>query len=302
MTKISELLAKGKTLSFELFPPRSAEGEVQLQETLTHLDALHPSFVSITYGAAGSTRKRTHQLVHRLLQSDTAVPMAHLTTAAHTKAELTEILSDYGQAGLDNVLALRGDPPLKSNGDVKQGELTRAIELVALARATHDFCIAVAMHPEGHPREPSRRIDRTQQAEKLRTADFGITQFFFNAEDYLRLVEDVAWYGVEKPIIPGIMAPTHIAQLKRMAEMSGAAIPYEIESRLTAAGDNLEEAHKVGVDIATSLCAELLEMGVPGLHFYTMNRSNATSEICQNLKLDGQHGPELVEKELLPHE
>ena len=151
MTKISELLERGKTFSFELFPPRSPEGEVQLKKTLDDLEALHPSFVSITYGAAGSTRKRTHELVHRLLEKQTVTPMAHLTTAAHTKAELADILRDYAEAGLQNVLALRGDPPLNSDGTVQQGELTRAVDLIALARSVSDFCLAVAMHPEGHP-------------------------------------------------------------------------------------------------------------------------------------------------------
>ena len=135
------------------------------------------------------------------------------------------------------------------------------------------------------------RIDRTHQSEKLRVADFGITQFFFEVEDYERLVEDVTWYGVDKPIVPGIMPPTHYSQLKRMSEMSGAQVPDSIVERLTAAGDDKEEARKVGVDIATKLCAELLEKGAPGLHFYTMNRSTATREIYQNLNLNEEVSP-----------
>jgi methylenetetrahydrofolate reductase (NADPH) len=288
MVKISDLLSHGRTFSFELFPPRNAEGEAQLEKTLAELDVLNPSFMSITYGAGGSTRKRTHELVHKLIHGAGATAMAHLTCAAHTKAQLTEILTDYADDGLQNVLALRGDPPLNSDGEVVQGELRRAVDLVALARSISDFCIAVAMHPEGHPRETNRRIDRTHQSEKLRVADFGITQFFFQVEDYERLVEDVAWYGVDKPIIPGIMPPTHFSQLKRMSEMSGATVPDDIATKLEEAGDNLEEARKVGVDVATRLCAQLLEAGAPGLHFYTMNRSTATREIYANLGLDSE--------------
>lgn len=286
MARINDLLANGRTFSFELFPPRSAEGEAQLTQTLADLELLEPSFVSITYGAAGSTRQRTHDLVRRLLHQHTTTPMAHLTCSGHKKAELTEILTTYANDGLENVLALRGDPPLNSDGPLEEGELARATELVALARSIHDFCLGVAMHPEGHPRETNMSIDRTHQSEKLRVADFGITQFFFEVEDYERLVEDVIWYGVDKPIVPGIMPPTHFSQLKKMADMSGAAIPQHISDRLEKAGDDHEEARKVGVDIATNLCAELLERGAPGLHFYTMNRSTATREIYSNLNLN----------------
>jgi methylenetetrahydrofolate reductase (NADPH) len=286
MAKISELLAQGQTFSFELFPPRSAEAAARLEVTLQELEVLHPSFMSITYGAGGSTRHLTNELVGHVLERGNTVPMAHLTCSGHTRDELAAILSSYANEGVQNVLALRGDPPLDNAMERPAGELSRAAELVELARSIADFCIAVAMHPEGHPRQGDANVDRSQQAEKLAQADFGITQFFFRVEDYERLVNDISKRGVDKPILPGIMPPVHKSQLKKMAEMSGSTVPNEIVERLTAAEGDDAEAHRVGVDIATQLCARLLEIGAPGLHFYTMNKSTATREIYKNLKLD----------------
>ncbi len=285
MARIPELLAFGRTFSFELMPPRTPEREVLLTKALEELAPLQPSFVSITYGAGGSTRNTTHDLVVRLLRTGHLNPMAHLTCAAHSRTELTEILTRYADAGLENVLALRGDPPLDGDKSLTDGELKTAAELVGLAREVSNFAVAVAMHPEGHPKAPTFEADRRRQAVKLREADFGITQFFFRAEDYVRLVDDIRHLGVDKPIIPGILPPTNLAQLDKMAEMSGADVPPEVAQRLHEVADDPAELRKVGVDIATELCAQLLEAGAPGLHFYTMNKSTATREIYANLGL-----------------
>lgn len=285
MAKIVDLLRQGRTFSFELMPPRTPERERQLEVALAGLEPLRPSFVSITYGAGGSTRDRTHQLVSRLLRDSTMTPMAHLTCAAHGRADLVEILERYHRDGLQNVLALRGDPPLDGDDDLPVGELQNAVQLVDLAREIADFSVAVALHPEGHPKAPDSESDRRHQAAKLARADFGITQFFFGVADYLRLVDDLARLGVDKPVLPGIMPPTNIAQLGKMAELSGADVPREVVDRLTVVADDPDEVRKVGVDIATELCAQLLENGAPGLHFYTMNKSTATREIYANLDL-----------------
>lgn len=286
MAKIKDLLRAGRTFSFELMPPRTPEREIQLDEALGGLEPLRPSFVSITYGAAGSTRDKTHELVLELLQRAFTSPMAHLTCAAHTRVELTELLKVYAADGLQNILALHGDPPLASNGEeLPQGDLTRASELVALAREIADFSVGVAAHPEGHPKAPDRKTDRNHQAAKLREADFGITQFFFRASDYFGLVEDLGALGVDTPVIPGILPPTNFQQLDRMAEMSGADVPKAVRDRLAPLADNPRKFRAVGVEIATELCQQLLDGGAPGLHFYTMNRSTATREIYANLGL-----------------
>lgn len=283
MPKISELLDKGSTFSFELMPPRTPERERQLEEALVGLEPLRPSFVSITYGAGGSTRQRTHDLVSRLLREGSMTPMAHLTCAAHSRSELVAILTRYKHDGLENVLALRGDPPLDATGDLPEGELHRAVELVELAREVHDFCVAVAMHPEGHPKAPDSSSDLRFQAEKLKAADFGITQFFFVANDYLRLVDEMSKRGADKPIIPGLMPPTNVGQLTKMAQLSGTDVPGSVAEKLYAVSGNPDDVRRVGVDIVTELSRQLLEKGAPGLHFYTMNRSTATREIYANL-------------------
>ena len=280
---IAGLLAAGTTYSFEFFPPRTNEAEGQLAATLAELEPLRPSFVSITYGAGGSTRDRTHELVVDLLRSRTMTPMAHLTCTGHRRAELADILDGYRNDGVQNVLALRGDPPTGSPPSA--GELRYALELVELAREIGSFSVGVAAHPEGHPEAPDRAADRRRLAAKLARADFAVTQFFFRCEDYLALVDDLAALGVDKPVIAGIMPVTNVAQLERFAALSGAEVPAPLRARLhTAAGDPAE-VRRIGVAAAIELCAELLAAGVPGLHFYTLNRSTASREIWAALGL-----------------
>jgi methylenetetrahydrofolate reductase (NADPH) len=269
-------------VSVELWPPRTPEAAEKLERTLFELLELRPAFVTITYGAGGSTRERTHELVVRFVNTP-FTPVAHLTCAAHTRAELITILRRYRDAGVDNVLALRGDPPLSSPTELPEGELRYALELVRLAREEGISCVGVALHPEGHPSSRSVAEDLRRQAAKLKEADFGLTQFVNRLEDYLRLVEELELRGTSAPIIPGVMPITNLRQAKRMAEMSGCQIPPALMKQLTAAGDDPEKIQRIGIEHASQVCHELLEAGAPGLHFYTMNRAAPTREVCRNI-------------------
>jgi methylenetetrahydrofolate reductase (NADPH) len=257
--------------------------EAVLAETLRDLEGLEPSYVSVTYGAGGTTRERTHDLVVGIDRDTTMTSMAHLTCAAHTRAELVAIVERYRDAGIDNILALGGDPP--RDLDLPPGELEYAVELVELIRGVGDFSIGVAAHPEPHPRSASRESDRRHTAEKLAAADFAITQFFFDADHYFDLVGSLHQLGVDKPVIAGIMPATSIGSIKRMSEMQGSEFPAWLSEKLHAVGDDPAAVRAVGIAEATKLCAALLDGGAPGLHFYTLNRSTATREIYENLGL-----------------
>ena len=283
MSRIADLLAAGRTFSFEFFPPKTDAAQLTLGHTIAELEPLAPSFVSVTYGAGGSTRSRTHQVVEWVRNETTITPMAHLTCQGHVRAEIAEILDNYRAAGVENILALGGDPP-RDEADIRPSDYQYASDLIADVQAAGAFSIGVAAHPEVHPRSPDRAADRRLLAAKLELADFAITQFFFESEHYVRLVEELGALGVDKPVIPGIMPITNIGQVARMAAMSGAAIPTAVTDRL-AGTDDPDETRKVGVEVATKLAAELLEAGAPGLHFFTLNRSTATREIYANLGL-----------------
>ncbi len=282
MTRIADLLAEGPTFSFEFFPPKTDAEQATLVRTLLDLQPLEPSFVSVTYRGGRSSRGRTTALVTSMLRTTALTPMAHLICVAHTRLELAEILVELRRAGVENLMALGGDPP--TDPDAGEGELAHAIELVELARAIGGFSIGVAAHPIGHPRSPDLDFDRRYLAEKLALADFAVTQFFFEADDYLRLVDELAGLGMHKPVLPGIMPVTARSSVPRMAEM-GAAVPDWMVERFDRAGDVPGAVRQVGVDCATDLCRRLLDEGAPGLHFYTLNRSSATREIYANLGL-----------------
>jgi len=281
--KIAQILERGRCYSFEFFPPKTPAAEEQLEQALHELEPLGPSFVSVTYGAGGSTRERTHDLVVRILRETSMTPMAHLTCAAHTRDELVAIVTRYRDAGIENILALGGDPP--AGLDLPPGELHYASELVELIRGIGSFSVGAAAHPEGHPQSPDLTSDRRHTADKLALADFAVTQFFFEARHYFDLVESLRALGVDKPVLPGIMPVTNLAQVRRMAEMSGAAFPAWLEERLREGGNDAEAVRRIGVAEATRLCGELLDGGAPGLHFYTLNRSTATREIHASLGL-----------------
>jgi methylenetetrahydrofolate reductase (NADPH) len=283
MTRIADLLATGRTYSFEFFPPRTDAEQATLVRTLSELQPLEPAFVSVTYRGGRSSRERTINLVSGMLRTTALTPMAHLICAAHSRLELAEILVELRRAGIVNLMALGGDPP--TDPDAGEGELIHAIELVEMAHAVGGFSIGVAAHPECHPKSPDRDSDRRFLAEKLHLADFAITQFFFRLDDYLRLLDDLEPYDIHKPIVPGIMPITNLGSVSRMAQLSGAEVPAEVVARLEAVGDDPEAVRRVGVELATDLCRALLDEGAPGLHFYTLNRSTATREIYGNLGL-----------------
>jgi methylenetetrahydrofolate reductase (NADPH) len=283
MARIAELLAAGRTFSFEFSPPKSAAASMSLGRTIAELEPLGPSFVSVTYGAGGSTREHTRDTVLWVQRETNVPPMAHLTCVGHTRAEIEDIIATYVEAGIVNVLALAGDAP-KDPADARPSDYTYATDLIEHLREISDLSIGVAAHPEGHPRSRDLATDRRYLAEKLRMSDFATTQFFFDIEHYLSLVNDLADLGVTKPVVPGIMPVTNIGQVERMAELSGAAFPSWLRERLES-GKTPEDVRRIGVDAATELCAGLLEAGAPGLHFYTMNKSTATRDIYTQLGL-----------------
>lgn len=288
MTYIRDLLSPDRpTFSFEFFPPKTDAGAENLWRTIAELEPYGPDFVSVTYGAGGSTRDRTLKLVQRIRTETDMIPMAHLTCVAATREEVGVVIDDLRDAGITNIMALRGDMPggFDVEWEATEGGLNHASELVAFLHERGDFCVGVASFPEGHPESPDRDTDARYLAEKLNAgADFATTQMFFRAEDYFSHVEMVRAHGSEAPILAGVMPVTNVGQIERMTKMSGAAFPDDIAARLRAVDGDDEAVRAVGVEVATELCQELLDGGCPGIHFYTLNRSTATREIWQNLR------------------
>ncbi len=277
MTHIADMLAAGRTFSFEFFPPKTPDAEITLEMTLAELELLKPSFVSVTYGTGGSTRERTHDLVVSINRNTTMTAMAHLTCAAHTRDELSEIVTRYRTAGVENILALGGDPP--AGLDLPPGELHHAVELVELVQEVGPFCVGVAAHPELHPNSPDRVTDRDFLAAKLERADFGITQFFFRCEDYFRMLDELAALGIDKPVLAGIIPVTNLGQVERFAKLAGADFPRDFAEKLEAVAHDPDEVRRIGVEKAIDLTRELLDGGAPGIQFYTLNFSKATRVI-----------------------
>jgi methylenetetrahydrofolate reductase (NADPH) len=282
MARITEMLAKSRTFSFEFFPPKDEREQRSLTATIRDLEPLKPSFVSVTYRGGAASRARTTAVVGDLRRTTSLTPMAHLTCVAHPRAELVEVIRGFRDVGVENLLALGGDPLPEHE---EHHELRYASELVALGREQGFTSIGVAAHPAGHPRSPDLKTDRAHLAAKLRLADFAITQFFFKRDEYERLRDEVAGLGVTKPILAGIMPITSLTSVQRMAQLSGYAVPDDVVKKITAGGDDPAEIRARGIDQAAELCAQLLDADVAGLHFYTLNFSKATREVYTKLGL-----------------
>jgi methylenetetrahydrofolate reductase (NADPH) len=277
---------EGTSYSFEFFPPKDDAGEQTLWEAIRRLERVRPTFVSVTYGAGGSTRERTVRVTGRIARETTLTPMAHLTCVGSSVAELRQVVGEYAGAGIRNVLALRGDPPggPGTPWTPHPEGLNHADDLVALVRSLGTFTIGVAAFPDQHPESSSLDQDAEVLVRKADAgAEFAVTQFVFDADSYVRLRDRVAARGRDLPIIPGLMPVTSFAQVRRMAELSGTPLPADVVSRLEAVAEDPEGIRAVGVQIATELSQRLLAEGAPGLHFYTMNRSLATLQVYANL-------------------
>lgn len=285
--KISELLKRdGPCFSFEFFPPKDEAGFEELFRTVGLLRLLQPTFVSVTYGAGGSTRSKTLDLVRRIKHELGIESMAHLTCVGASKSELQHVLEELVANRMENVLALRGDPPKGHTQFVAHPDgFSHANELVEFIRGRYDLCVGGAAYPEKHPECPTPELDLENLKRKVDAgAEFLVTQLFFDNADYFRFVERCRRVGIQVPIIPGIMPILGVQQVKRFTQMCGAHIPPPLLKRIESLQDKSHEVERCGVEHATAQCRSLLEQGAPGIHFYTLNRSKATWTIFGDLK------------------
>ena len=290
--RIADAFGPGRppVISFEFFPPRTPEAEARLYDTVAQLAPLQPTFVSVTYGAGGATRRLTRDIVERIKNEIGLEAMAHLTCLGHTADELAEILDGLTAAGIENVLALRGDPPKGQTTFVPtEGGFAHGSELVTFIREGWDVCIVGAAYPEKHPEAPDLEIDLRHLKEKVENgAQVLITQLFFEAKTYFAFVDRVRAAGIGVPIVPGIMPITNVSQIERFTTMCGASIPASLREMLAGVRDDDAAVTAIGIEWARDQCRALLEGGAPGLHFYTLNRHHSAQEILGLLRAEGR--------------
>lgn len=286
--KIKEILNKNKfTISVEFFPPKTEEGEKELILNVRNLEIMQPDFVAVTYGAGGTSRERTKNLSNIISKEEKQNVMAHLTCIGHTKSEIIDILSGYKKSGIENIMALRGDTPVGTDLKPENGELPHTIDLIKLIKENFGdyFSIGGAAFPELHPESPNMEWEMKYFKEKAEAGmEFATTQLFFDNSAYYRYMEQVIKAGIQIPILPGIMPITNFKQIKKMLSMTNAIIPQILVEKLEKNEDNIEEMAKIGIDFAIGQCQDLIKNGVKGLHFYTMNKSNATLKIFEAVK------------------
>lgn len=284
------LAAARPAVSFEFFPPKDDEGEAQLWRAIAELSDLDPTFVSVTYGAGGTSQERTVRITERVARESALLPVGHLTLVGQSRGEIETVLKQYAAAGVRHVLALRGDPKggPRAPWEPHPDGMNHAIELVRLAHEVGGLSVGVAAFPEGHPDAADLDRDADVLVQKAEAgASFAITQLFFRASDYFALVDRVRARGCDLPIVPGIMPILNFGQVARMAELSGAAMPQEVLDQIEPIADDRAAVRATGIALATQLCRDLLAGGAPGLHFMTLNRSPATREIFEHLRADG---------------
>lgn len=288
---ITALLAEsGPSYSFEFFPPKDDAGEEVLWRTIAELEPLQPTFVSVTYGAGGTSQERTVRVTERIASESRIKAVGHLTLVGQSRDEIADVLRQYAAAGITHVLALRGDPKggPRAPWEPHPGGMDHAIELVELAHEIGGFTVGIAAFPEGHPDADDLDHDARVLVSKIEAgAEFAITQLFFRASDYFGLVQRVRALGCEAPIVPGIMPILNFPQVARMAELSGAAMPQEVLDVIEPVSEDPAAVRTKGIELATQLCRDLLAGGAPGLHFITLNRSKATREIFEQLRSEG---------------
>lgn len=285
--KIRQIIdQQGKAISFEFFPPKSQDAETRLFDTIRRLEILDPSFVSVTYGAGGGARKTTRCVVERIMQETSLTPMPHLTCTGQSDEELRSILHDYQKLGVENILALRGDPPKEAEESPGKDWACHAKDLVKMAASFDAFSVGVAVYPEGHTEAPDLKSDLFYTKQKIGAgADFAITQMFFDNSFFYDFLERAEKAGIHIPIIPGIMVITDIGKIKQFARLCGATLPPSLVRRMEGVASPLE-MERIGIDFATEQCYDLWQNDVRLFHFYTLNRAEPVTEVLYNLSIN----------------
>ena len=281
LTSISGLLSQGTTFSFEFYPPRTEKGAKQLMTTMEHLLPYNPSFISITYGAGGSSREQTLEIVKELKYNTRSTILPHLTCIGHTRNEIEELVNQYVDIGITDILALHGDQP-RNSAPLTEGDFKFATDLIEFLRINYDLSLGVAAHTEGHPAASSYSTDLEHQSSKIRTADFAITQFFFDVNHYILFREEMKKRKVFIPIIPGIIPVTNPAEIDRMIRLAGGTFPQKLWEEINNASDQ-ESKQRIGINHSIQLVKQLLKAGAPGIHLYPMNRWQETEQLLQYL-------------------